>query len=224
MHVATKGFPDEQVLGCEGFERVYKGVLPSNGLQVALKCILRESKEGLKEFIPEISSLDRLQHRNLVQIKGYCRRGTQLFIIYDCMPNGSLDKFIFGNPKRVLKWAERYKILRDVAAALLYLHQGWEQKVVHRDIKSSNILLDDEFNGKLGDFGLARLYEHDEKLHTTSVVGTLGYIPPKVVRKGKATPSSDRWFRFLQAKLHPRICFRLEFLQIRRAHTVMKYG
>lgn len=191
LHVATKGFRDEQVLGCGGFGRVYKGVLPSNGLQIAVKRILRESTQGVKDFIAEISSLGRLQHRNLVQIRGYCKRGMHLFIVYDFMPNGSLDKLIFGNPDTVLKWAQRYKILTDVAEGLLYLHQGWDKIVVHRDIKSSNILIDDKFNGKLGDFGLARLYEHEENPLTTRLVGTLGYIAPEVLRTGKATPRSD---------------------------------
>uniref|UniRef100_A0A0C9S6L6 non-specific serine/threonine protein kinase n=1 Tax=Wollemia nobilis TaxID=56998 RepID=A0A0C9S6L6_9CONI len=191
LHLATKGFRDEQVLGSGGFGRVYKGILPVSGLEVAVKCIFKESHEGLKEFIAEISSLGRLQHRNLVQIRGYCRREKQLFIVYDCMPNGSLDKMIFGNPKTVLGWPRRYGILKDVAAGLLYLHEEWERRVVHRDIKASNVLLDGDINGKLGDFGLARLYGHNEDPHTTRVAGTLGYIAPEIIHTGKAIPSTD---------------------------------
>ncbi|XP_057819603.1 L-type lectin-domain containing receptor kinase SIT2-like [Cryptomeria japonica] len=191
LHIATKGFREEELLGSGGFGRVYRGVLPTNGLQVAVKCILRETDDGVNEFIAEISSLGRLQHRNLVQIRGFCRRERQLFIVYDYMPNGSLDKMIFGNPKKMLDWNHRYRILRDVAAGLLYLHEEWEQCVVHRDIKSSNVLLDSELNGKLGDFGLARLYEHNENSHTTRVVGTLGYIAPEFVETGKASPATD---------------------------------
>ena len=156
-----------------------------------MKCIVREIDDGMKEFIAEISSLGRLQHGNLVQIRGFCRREKQLFIVYDYMPNGSLDKMIFGNPKKMLKWDQRYRVIRDVAAGLLYLHDEWEQCVVHRDIKSSNVLLDSELNGKLGDFGLARQYEHNENLHTTRVVGTLGYIAPEFVETGKASPATD---------------------------------
>ncbi|XP_057829163.2 L-type lectin-domain containing receptor kinase SIT2-like [Cryptomeria japonica] len=191
LHIATKGFRDEQVLGCGGFGRVYKGVLPANGLEVAVKSFFKESNEALKEFIAEISSLGRLQHRNLVQIRGYCKRGAKLFIVYDYMPNESLDKMIFVKTQSVLAWAQRYRILKDVGTGLLYLHEGWEKMVVHRDIKSSNVLLDSELNGKLGDFGLARLYEHTGNLQTTHVVGTLGYIAPELVYTGKAGPSVD---------------------------------
>ncbi|XP_057819623.1 L-type lectin-domain containing receptor kinase SIT2 [Cryptomeria japonica] len=191
LHIATKGFRDERLLGSGGFGRVYRGVLPANGLQVAVKCIRRETDDGVKEYIAEISSLGRLQHRNLVQIRGFCRRGKQLFIVYNYMPNGSLDKMIFGNPKKVLEWSHRYRVLRDVAAVLLYLHEEWEQCIVHRDIKSSNVLLDSELNGKLGDFGLARLYERNKNSHTTRVVGTLGYIAPELVHTGKASPATD---------------------------------
>ncbi|XP_057836124.2 L-type lectin-domain containing receptor kinase SIT2-like [Cryptomeria japonica] len=191
LHIATKGFGDEELLGSGGFSQVYRGVLPTNGIQVAVKCIPRETDDGVKEFIAEISSLGRLQHRNLLQIRGFCRRKKQLFIVYDYMPNGSLEKMIFGNPKIVLGWTQRYRVLRDVAAGLLYLHEEWEHRVVHRDIKSSNVLLDSEFNGKLGDFGLARLYEHNENSHTTRVVGTLGYIAPELIHTGKASPATD---------------------------------
>ncbi|XP_057819601.1 L-type lectin-domain containing receptor kinase SIT2-like [Cryptomeria japonica] len=191
LHIATKGFGGEELLGSGGFGKVYKGVLPTNGLQVAVKCILRETYDGVKEFIAELSSLGRLQHRNLVQIRGFCRLGKKLFIVYDYMPNGSLDKKIFGNPNIVLGWNQRYRVLMDVAAGLLYLHEEWEQCVVHRDIKSSNVLLDSELNGKLGDFGLARLYEHNENSQTTRVVGTLGYIAPELIHTGKASPATD---------------------------------
>ncbi|XP_057829130.2 L-type lectin-domain containing receptor kinase SIT2 [Cryptomeria japonica] len=191
LHIATKGFRDEQVLGSGGFGRVYKGVLPANGLEIAVKSIFKESNEAMKEFIAEISSLGRLQHRNLVRIRGYCRKGTKFFIVYDYMPNGSLDKMIFDKTKSVLAWAQRYRILKDVGAGLLYLHEEWEKRVVHRDIKSSNVLLDSELNGKLGDFGLARLYEHRGDPESTRVVGTLGYIAPELVHTGKATPRAD---------------------------------
>ncbi|XP_059064813.1 L-type lectin-domain containing receptor kinase IV.4-like [Cryptomeria japonica] len=191
LHIARKGFGEKQLLGCGGFSQVYKGVLPTNSLQVVVKRILRETDDGVKDFIAEISSLGRLQHRNLVQIRGFCRRQNHLFIVYDYMPNGSLNKMIFGNPKKVFKWGQRYKVLRDVAAGLMYRHEEWEQRVVHRDIKSSNILLDSEFNGKLGDFGLARLYEHNESSHTTRVVGTLGYIAPELIHTGKVSPATD---------------------------------
>eukprot|EP01018_Ginkgo_biloba_P000283 Gb_37815 [translate_table: standard] len=177
LSIATKGFKEEHLLGSGGYGKVYKGVLPSNGLEVAVKCIVQDSSEGMKEFIAEITSLGRMQHRNLVQLRGWCRRKKKLFIVYDYMPNGSLD--------------QRYKILKGVATGLLYLHEQWKQRVVHRDIKSSNVLLDSDLTAALGDFGLARLYDHSEKPETTRVVGTLGYIAPELVQTGKATPSTD---------------------------------
>jgi serine/threonine protein kinase len=191
LSIATNRFRDENVLGHGGFGKVYKGVLPSSGQEVAVKCITKEFTEGMKGFVAEISSMGRLQHRNLVQLRGWCRRHMQLFIVYDYMPNGSLDKLIFGNPTTVLPWHRRYVILKGVAAGLLYLHEQWEKRVIHRDIKSSNVLLDSELNGRLGDFGLARLYDHSEIPQTTHVVGTLGYIAPELIHTGKATPSSD---------------------------------
>eukprot|EP01018_Ginkgo_biloba_P000250 Gb_26121 [translate_table: standard] len=191
LSIATKGFQDEQLLGSGGFGRVYKGVLPTSGLEVAVKCIIKDSTEGMKEFIAEISSVGRLQHRNLVQLRGWCRRNQQLFIVYDYMPNGSLDRMIFGNPDTVLRWPERYRILKGIAAGLIYLHEQWDRRVVHRDVKPSNVLLDSDLNAKLGDFGLARLYDHGHNPQTTRVVGTLGYIAPELTNTGKATPSTD---------------------------------
>eukprot|EP01018_Ginkgo_biloba_P000278 Gb_37811 [translate_table: standard] len=191
LSIATKGFKEDHLLGSGGYGKVYKGVLPSNGLEVAVKCIVQDSSEGMKEFIAEITSVGRLQHRNLVQLRGWCRRKKKLFIVYDYMSNGSLDHMIFGNPKTVLQWAQRYKILKGVATGLLYLHEQWKQRVVHRDIKSSNVLLDSDLTAALGDFGLARLYDHSENPETTRVVGTLGYIAPELVHTGKATPSTD---------------------------------
>eukprot|EP01018_Ginkgo_biloba_P000223 Gb_22004 [translate_table: standard] len=191
LSIATKGFKEEQLLGSGGFGKVYKGVLPTTGLEVAVKCIIKDSTEGTGEFIAEISSVGRLQHRNLVQLRGWCRRNKQLFIVYDYMPNESLDRIIFGNAESVLRWNQRYIILKGVAAGLLYLHEQWEQRVVHRDVKSSNILLDSELNARLGDFGLARLYDHSQNPRTTRVVGTLGYIAPELIQTGKATTSTD---------------------------------
>ncbi|RYQ86695.1 hypothetical protein Ahy_B10g106332 [Arachis hypogaea] len=149
------------------------------------------SKQGLREFVSEIASIGRLRHRNLVQLLGWCRRRGDLLLVYDFMENGSLDKYLFDEPKTILRWQQRFKIIKDVASALLYLHEGYEQVVIHRDVKASNVLLDSEMNGRLGDFGLARLYEHGGHPSTTRVVGTLGYLAPELPRTGKATPSTD---------------------------------
>jgi serine/threonine protein kinase len=188
---ATNGFKDKGLLGHGGFGRVYKGTLPNSKTQVAVKRISHDSKQGLPEFISEIASIGRLRHRNLVQLLGWCRRGGDLLLVYDFMANGSLDKFLFDEPQRVLSWEERFNIIKGVASGLLYLHEGYEQVVIHRDVKASNVLLDSELNGRLGDFGLARLYEHGANPSTTRVVGTLGYLAPELPRTGKATAGSD---------------------------------
>ncbi|XP_059066845.1 L-type lectin-domain containing receptor kinase S.4-like [Cryptomeria japonica] len=189
LNLSTKGFRDDNLLGYGGFGRVYRGTLPS-GEEVAVKCITKDFTEGMEEFMAEISSLGRLQHRNLVPLRGWSRKNKRLFIVYDYMCNGSLERNLFS-PKLNLTWAHRFKILTDVAAGLLYLHEQWDKCVVHRDIKSSNVLLDTDQNGRVGDFGLARLYDHSEKPQTTHVVGTLGYIAPELIHSGKATPSTD---------------------------------
>ncbi|XP_057845853.1 L-type lectin-domain containing receptor kinase S.4 [Cryptomeria japonica] len=191
LRIATKGFSDRELLGVGGFGRVYKGVLPRSGLEVAVKRVSRESTQGLREFVAEISSIGRLRHRNLVQLQGWCKYKEELLLVYDYMPNGSLDSFLFGDKKNTLSWEQRYMILKGVASGLLYLHEEWEQQVVHRDVKASNVLLDADMNGRLGDFGLSRLYEHGCNPHTTNVVGTFGYLAPELARTGKPTTCTD---------------------------------
>ncbi|KAM1080703.1 hypothetical protein ACFX2B_015118 [Malus domestica] len=139
----------------------------------------------------EIASMGRLQHKNLVQMRGWCRKANELMLVYDYMPNGSLNRWIFDNPKTVLGWERRRRVLADVAEGLNYLHHGWDQMVIHRDIKSSNILLDAEMRGRLGDFGLAKLYQHGEVPHTTRVVGTFGYLAPELATVAAPTAASD---------------------------------
>ncbi|XP_022983987.1 L-type lectin-domain containing receptor kinase S.4-like [Cucurbita maxima] len=188
---ATKRFRDKELLGRGGFGKVYKGTLRKSKTVVAVKRISHESKQGLREFVSEIASIGRLRHRNLVQLLGWCRRRGDLLLVYEFMANGSLDSYIFDEPEAVLSWEQRFRIIKGVASGLLYLHEGYEQVVIHRDVKASNVLLDSEMNGKLGDFGLARLYEHGANPSTTRVVGTLGYLAPELHRTGKATTSSD---------------------------------
>ncbi|KAF8394879.1 hypothetical protein HHK36_018816 [Tetracentron sinense] len=189
LYVATKGFKQSEVIGVGGFGVVYKGVLPSTGEEVAVKKI---SQEGTREFVAEVESLGRLRHKHLIYLQGWCKRKGNLLLVYDYIPNGSLDNLLF-NPINnfVLSWEQRFKVLKDIASGLLYLHEEWEQVVVHRDVKASNVLLDADMNGRLGDFGLARLYNHGNNPSTTIVVGTLGYMAPELARTGKASPSSD---------------------------------
>ncbi|KAM0948312.1 putative protein kinase RLK-Pelle-L-LEC family [Dioscorea sansibarensis] len=194
---ATKGFRDRELLGFGGFGKVYKGTLPGTKAQVAVKRVSRESRQGIREFVAEIASIGRLRHRNLVQLQGWCRRRADLILVYDYMPNCSLDKYLFSDldsqnpPKPLLSWRQRFHILKGVASALLYLHEEWEHVVIHRDVKASNVLLDGDLNGRLGDFGLAKLCEHGANPSTTRVVGTLGYLAPELTRTGKATTSTD---------------------------------
>ncbi|PAN05532.1 hypothetical protein PAHAL_1G236600 [Panicum hallii] len=189
---ATKGFSDTNLLGAGGFGSVYKGVLRKSAMEVAVKRVSHESRQGMKEFIAEVASMRRLRHRNLVQLLGYCRRKGQLLLVYDYMPNGSLDKYLHDRSKGgTLDWPQRLHIIRGVASGLSYLHEDWEQIVIHRDVKASNVLLDDQMNGRLGDFGLARLYDHGSDARTTHVVGTMGYLAPELGHTGKATPSTD---------------------------------
>ncbi|KAA3458165.1 L-type lectin-domain containing receptor kinase IV.1-like [Gossypium australe] len=166
LYFATKGFKDEELLGAGGFGRVYKGTLPTSKLEVAVKRVSHESRQRMKEFVAEIVSIGRLRHRNLVQLLGYCRRKGELLLVYDYMPNGSLDKYLYNQPKLTLNWSQR-------------------------DVKASNVLLDSELNGRLGDFGLARLCDHGTEPHTTHVVGTIGYLAPEHTRTCKATPCTD---------------------------------
>lgn len=146
----------------------------------------------MKEFVTEVVSIGRLRHRNLVQLLGYCRTKGELFFVYNYMPNGSLDKYLhYEEHKVMLNWAQRFHVIKGIATGLLYLHEKWEKIVIHRDIKASNVLLDGEMSGRLGDFGLARLYDHGTGPQTTHVVGTKGYLAPELLRTGTASPHTD---------------------------------
>jgi len=191
LYSATKGFRERGLLGVGGFGRVYRGVIPSSKLEVAVKRVSHESRQGIREFVSEIVSIGRLRHRNLVQLYGYCRRKSELLLVYDYMPNGSLDNYLYNQPKVRLSWSQRFRIIKGVASRVVYLHDEWEKVVIHRDIKASNVLLDSEFNARLGDFGLSRLYDHGADPHTTHLVGTVGYLAPEHIRTGKATKFSD---------------------------------
>ncbi|XP_059647951.1 L-type lectin-domain containing receptor kinase IX.1-like [Cornus florida] len=187
---STNNFAEEEKLGEGGFGGVYRGFLRELDSYVAVKRVSRGSKQGLKEYASEVKIISRLRHKNLVQLIGWCHEKNELLLIYEFMPNGSLDSHLFKG-KSLLTWAIRYKIVHDLASALLYLHEEWEQCVLHRDIKSSNIMLDSNFNAKVGDFGLARLVDHEKGSQTTLLAGTLGYMAPECVITGKSSKESD---------------------------------
>ncbi|CAM0901883.1 unnamed protein product [Alopecurus aequalis] len=194
LFLATEGFKNRHLLGAGGFGQVYKGVLPTSKIDVAVKKLSHDMGQGMKEFVSEVVSIGRLRHRNLVQLLGYCRRNHELLLVYDYMSNGSLDKFLYCDEegyKPTLGWDQRFVIIKGVACGLLYLHEKWEKVVIHRDVKPSNVLLDSEMNARLGDFGLARLYDHGTNPQTTHVVGTMGYLAPELAQTGKASPPTD---------------------------------
>ncbi|XP_031280292.1 probable L-type lectin-domain containing receptor kinase VII.2 [Pistacia vera] len=191
IYAATKGFSQENVIGSGGNGKVYKGEY--QGVEVALKKISLESENGMREFLAEVSSLGRLKHKNLVGLKGWCKKEKEnLILVYYYMENGSLDKRIFDcGESLTLSWEERIKVLKDVASGIFYLHEGWESQVLHRDIKASNVLLDKYMNARLGDFGLARMHHRGQLATTTQVIGTAGYMAPEVVRTGRASTQTD---------------------------------
>ncbi|KAK9691551.1 hypothetical protein RND81_09G203700 [Saponaria officinalis] len=187
---ATSNFAEEGKLG-GGFGGVYKGLLSEPSREIAVKRISRGSKQGKKEYVSEVKTISRLRHRNLVQLLGWSHDKGELLLVYEFMPNGSLDYHLYGSHKVALQWTVRYKIAHNLASALLYLHEEWEQCVIHRDVKSSNVMLDSTFNAKLGDFGLARLIDHGLGSQTTVLAGTLGYLAPECLITGKGSKESD---------------------------------
>ncbi|XP_059447428.1 L-type lectin-domain containing receptor kinase IX.2-like [Corylus avellana] len=187
---ATNNFSDEEKLGQGGFGGVYRGFLRDSNSYVAVKRVSKGSKQGIKEYASEVKIISQLRHKNLVPLIGWCHERGELLLVYEFMPNGSLDSHFFTE-ESLLLWAIRYKVAQGLASALLYLHEEWEQCVVHRDIKSSNVMLDSNFNTKLGDFGLARLVDHVKGSQTTVLAGTMGYMDPECVTTGKASKESD---------------------------------
>uniref|UniRef100_A0ACD5WFZ6 Uncharacterized protein n=1 Tax=Avena sativa TaxID=4498 RepID=A0ACD5WFZ6_AVESA len=190
--VATNNFSDGNKLGQGGFGSVYRGFLKELNLPVAIKKVSKGSKQGRKEYASEVRVISRLRHKNLVQLIGWCHVGADLLLVYELMPNGSLDSHLYGPNNVVLPWSVRYEVVLGLGSALLYLHQEWDQCVLHRDIKPSNIMLDAAFSAKLGDFGLARLVERSRAISWTTVAaGTMGYMDPECMVTGRTNAESD---------------------------------
>ncbi|CAL8176393.1 unnamed protein product [Prunus armeniaca] len=189
---ATNDFANDGRLGQGGSGKVYKGIIQDLGCTVAVKRIIPESEHYEKVFINEVKIISRLIHRNLVQFIGWCHEQGECLLVYAYMPNSSLDTHLFGS-RTTLQWDLRYKIALDLATAVHYLHEDAETCVLHRDIKSANILLDYDFKTKLGDFGIAKLVDPRFRTQTTGVVGTFGYIAPEYANRGRASKESDMY-------------------------------
>ncbi|MED6124976.1 hypothetical protein PIB30_064019 [Stylosanthes scabra] len=190
--LATNQFSSSNELGKGGYGSVYKGVL-ANGTEIAVKRLSKNSDQGLQEFKTEVQLIAKLQHRNLVKLLGCCIQQEEKLLIYELMPNRSLDYIIFDDARRtLLDWAKRFHIIRGAARGLLYLHQDSRLRVIHRDLKASNILLDEDMNAKISDFGLARTFACDQTEDKTKrVVGTHGYISPEYAVRGSFSTKSD---------------------------------
>ncbi|CAA7025034.1 unnamed protein product [Microthlaspi erraticum] len=186
LYRATKGFDRDGRLGKGGFGEVYKGNLPRIG-DIAVKRVCHDAKQGMKQFVAEVVTMGSIKHKNLVPLLGYCRRKGELLLVSEYMSNGSLDRYLFHREKPPLPWSKRLAVLKDIASALNYLHTGASQVVLHRDIKASNVMLDSEFNGRLGDFGMARFEDCGDSVPVTAAVGTMGYMAPELTTMGTST-------------------------------------
>lgn len=225
LYIGSNGFCDEEILGSGGFGKVYRAILPSDGTVVAVKCLAERGEQFEKTFAAELVAVAHLRHRNLVRLRGWCVHEGQLLLVYDYMPNRSLDRLLFKKPEKAgegglggsgsssLSWERRRRIVGGLAAALYYLHEQLETQIIHRDVKASNVMLDSNYNARLGDFGLARWLEHELEYHpqmaaptmsnrefrlaeTTRIGGTIGYLPPESFQKRSAGTAKSDVFSF----------------------------
>ncbi|KAI3443785.1 hypothetical protein Pfo_000450 [Paulownia fortunei] len=190
LAMATDGFSNANLLGQGGFGYVHRGVLP-NGKEVAVKQLKAGSGQGEREFQAEVEIISRVHHKHLVSLVGYCITGTQRMLVYEFVPNNTLEFHLHGKGRPVMDWSTRLKIALSAAKGLAYLHEDCHPKIIHRDIKASNILLDYNFEAKVADFGLAK-FTSDANTHvSTRVMGTFGYLAPEYASSGKLTEKSD---------------------------------
>ncbi|XP_062227759.1 proline-rich receptor-like protein kinase PERK1 [Phragmites australis] len=190
LMAATDGFSDANLLGQGGFGYVHKGVLP-NGTEVAVKQLRDGSGQGEREFQAEVEIISRVHHKHLVSLVGYCISGGNRMLVYEFVPNNTLEFHLHGRGRPTMDWPTRLRIALGSAKGLAYLHEDCHPKIIHRDIKASNILLDLRFEAKVADFGLAK-FTSDANTHvSTRVMGTFGYLAPEYASSGKLTEKSD---------------------------------
>ncbi|KAI6703892.1 hypothetical protein NL676_013028 [Syzygium grande] len=192
LAAATSNFSDANKLGEGGFGAVYRGRF-LNGKEIAVKRLSRASGQGLQEFINEMVVISKVQHRNLVRLLGCCAEQDEKLLVYEFMPNKGLDAFLFDPLKREqLDWRRRFNIIDGICRGLLYLHRDSRLRIIHRDLKTSNILLDEELNPRISDFGTARIFGgKEDQADTLRVVGTYGYMAPEYAMEGRFSEKSD---------------------------------
>ncbi|GAA0146810.1 hypothetical protein LIER_06673 [Lithospermum erythrorhizon] len=192
LEVSTNGFAVKNVIGEGGYGRVYYGLLQGNS-QVAVKNLLNNRGQAEKEFRVEVEAIGRVRHKNLVRLVGYCAEGEHRMLVYEYVNNGNLEQWLHGQrgASNPLTWQIRMHIILGTAKGLSYLHEDLEPKVIHRDIKSSNILLDKQWNPKVSDFGLAKLISPGSSHARTRVMGTFGYVAPEYANSGMVNEGSD---------------------------------
>lgn len=192
LRAATDNFPESNRLGEGGFGAVYKGILP-DGQEIAVKRLSKSSAQGIGELKNELVLVAKLQHKNLVRLVGVCLQENEKLLVYEYMPNRSIDTILFDREKRKeLGWGKRLKIINGIARGLQYLHEDSQMRIIHRDLKASNVLLDSDHTPKISDFGLARLFGADQTRDITNrVIGTYGYMAPEYAMRGHYSVKSD---------------------------------